>query len=55
MYSYLIRTRHLQLVDVFGGHRDECLLWPRQEPVNGAAVDEAWELLSTPGELCPDR
>ena len=48
-------TGHGQAIDGSGSHRDEGLLGPREEPVNGAAIYQARELLSPARKLCTDR
>lgn len=44
-------TGHGELINELARNRDQGLFWPWQEPVDGAAVDEARELLGTAAEL----
>ena len=53
--GYRIITGHRQAVNGSGGHRDEGLLGPREEPIHGATVDETRELLSPAGKLSTHR
>jgi len=34
--SNILLGIHLESSHLFGGYRDECILWPREEPINTA-------------------
>lgn len=52
---YLVAACHLEIVNILWSHRDKCLLWPSQKPVNGTPIDKAWELLSSSWKLSSHR
>jgi len=48
------RVINLKFVEELVGHRNKCLLWPGEEPVNIAGRENARELLGTYSELNTD-
>mmetsp|Transcript_7377 Transcript_7377/g.32658 ORF Transcript_7377/g.32658 Transcript_7377/m.32658 type:complete len:813 (-) Transcript_7377:1941-4379(-) len=48
-------ARHVEVTDELGGHRDEGVLGPREEPVDGAPVDETREISSSSREFVANR
>ena len=50
----LVAARHAEVADVLCRHRDERVLGPREEPVDGAPVDETREVSSSSRKLVAD-
>ena len=51
----VVVARHVEVTDELGGHRDEGVLGPREEPVDGAPVDETREISSSSREFVANR
>ena len=50
----VVVARHVEVTDELGGHRDEGVLGPREEPVDGAPVDETREIPGASTKLVAD-